>query len=454
MAEHDENVVKEVSAEVKALGGNVKKIHKEMQKNYEELKAVVDRSSDDTLDKEKIIKLSDDISVRQEALDKKMTEETTSFTERMDAFEVALKRAPVGSGDPAKAAAEAKDFYQTVLAIQSKDGVGASYGRVKNLDIDMDKFNKYKEAIGTFLRRDEKLISPEEFKALQVGIDPDGGYTVSPAMSAKIIERVYEMDPIRSLCGVESITTGALEIAVDNSESGVGWEEETVAGPETGTPTFAKKRIPVHFMYARQKMTQTLIEDSGINIEAYLAKKNGNKLGRAEAATFVTGNGIGKPRGFLTYDHGTEYGQIEQINSGNATALTADGLIDLKYSFSEEYLNRGTFLMNRTTIASLIKLKDGQGNYLWRPGLLESDPMSSLLGLPVRMGTTMPVVAADALSIVLADFSEAYLIVDRLGITIQRDPYTQKPFVEFYTRKRVGGDVVNYDAIKIQKISA
>ena len=205
-------------------------------------------------------------------------------------------------------------------------------------------------------------------------------------------------------------------------------------------------------MYAKPRATQQLLEDSAINIEQYIANKVAEKMGRYESAAFVTGDGVGKPRGFLTYDTGTDYGQIEQIDMGAAAVLTADGFIKIKYSLVEDYLNRGTWLMNRTTVRDAMLLKDGNGNYIWKPSIAVDAP-STILSLAVRMATSMPAVAANALSIVLADFNEAYTIVDRLGVTVQRDPYTVKPFVEFYTRKRVGGDVVNFQAMKIGKIS-
>jgi HK97 family phage major capsid protein len=135
-----------------------------------------------------------------------------------------------------------------------------------------------------------------------------------------------------------------------------------------------------------------------------------------------------------------------------AAALTADGFIALKYSLVEDYLNRGTFVMNRTTVRDAMYLKDGEGRYIWKPGF-QDDSQSSILGLNVRMATSMPAVAAGALAVALADWREAYMVVDRLGITIQRDPFTQKPMIEFYTRKRVGGDVVNYQAIKLGNIA-
>ena len=447
-------VLKAVEKEIKTIGNNVKKQYDELKTSYEELKKAVDKNSEDCLDHEKIIKLAEDVSARQEVLDKQALQTKKDIDERLDSIEVALKRLPsAGSGDPVKMQKEAEEFFKTALCVQSKDDKGATFDRIRQKEINIDKYRKYKEALEFYFRKDEKLISPEQFKALQVGIDPDGGYTVTPAMGAKIISKIYEMDPIRQLASVESITTNAIEWRVDWSEASSGWEEETVSGGESDTPTFSKKRIPVHIAYARPKVTQSLLDDSGINIEMWLAGKIADKIGRTEAAAFVTGNGIGKPRGFLTYDNGTNYGQVEQVVSGNATKPTADGLIDLKYSMLEYYLERGTFLMRRTTMAEILKLKYGNGEYIWSPGL-QADDNSTILNLPVKLSPTMPAVAANALSIALADWKEAFMIVDRMGITVQRDPYTEKPFIEFYTRKRVGGDVVNYEAIKIQKISA
>lgn len=447
--ENENKVVEEVLDEIKRIGGESKENYDALRKEYEELKATVDENSDDVLAEEKLDKLSQAISTRQDELDKKAHE-------RIDNIEVAINRIPKGS-DSKEEHKEARDFQIACATVQARKDLGVTFEDVEKLEADPKAYSEYKKVFEKYLRRyggnRDMSLSPDDQKALSVGVDPDGGITVTPAMSSKIITKIYESDPIRSLASVESITTNALEFRVDFDQAGYGWEDETNAGTETTTPQFEKKRIPVHIMYAKPKATQQLLEDSGINIENYLANKVAERFGRVEGAAFVNGTGIGQPRGFLTYDNGTNYGQIEQTNMGAAAALTADGFIDVKYSLTEYYLNRCSWLMNRLTVAAAMKLKDGEGNYIWKPGLT-GDATATLLGLPVRMSTTMPQVAADALAVVIADFGEAYMIVDRLGITIQRDPYTAKPFVEFYTRKRVGGDVVNYDAIKIGKISA
>lgn len=464
-------VVKAVQAEIVKLGENTKANYEELRKNHEGLKKLIDekgaKSDMDALVKEQATKLTEDITTRQTALDQKIAETTEKVksdlekmldnlaTKRIDAVETAMKRSPLGSPESlVKEAKDAEDFILHTSVVRDKGGKGITWEQAEKMaaDANMDEYRAYCKSLVAFLRKDERLLGPDVVKALTVGIDPDGGYTVTPAMSSRIIRRMFESDPVRQLAGNESITTGALEFMVDYDEAGWGWEGETETGAETDTPQIYKKRIPVHVMYAKPKASQTLIEDSGINIENWLADKVSSRFLRGEGAAFVNGNGVGKPRGFLTYDDGANYGQIERVNMRAAAAVTADGYIALKYSLIEEFLNRGTWLMNRSTVADTMYLKDGAGRYIWKPGF-QDDAQATILGLPVRMATSMPAVAAGIRAVALADWSEAYMVVDRLGITVQRDPFTSKPMVEFYTRKRVGGDVVNYQSIKLGNIA-
>ncbi len=447
----NEDSIKDVTEEIGTLKNNIKEQHNVMLKNYEELKATVDAGLDDPLANEKYQKFAADISTRQEELDKQIDAKNAEINSRVDNVEVAFKRLPKSGDSPDVEQKNAEQFYKELCSLKGQ----GTYKQMQNVDIDVEAYKNYQKAFEGFLRNhgDERSLTPENAKAMSVGVDPDGGYTVTPAMSNTIIKRVYESDPIRQLAAVESITTDAIEWMVDWDQMGFGWETETSAGAETTTADMNRKRIPVHIMYAKPRATQQLLEDSGINIESWIGNRVGDRFARAEGAAFVSGDGIGKPRGFLTYDNGTNYGQIEQTGMGSATVLTADGFIDVKYSLSEYYLNRGTWLMRRSTVAAAMKLKNGAGDYIWKPGLLAGDAQSTLVGLPLRMSSTMPAVAANALSVAIADWREAYMIVDRLGINVQRDPYTVKPFVEFYTRKRVGGDVINYEAIKLGIIS-
>ncbi len=290
-------------------------------------------------------------------------------------------------------------------------------------------------------------------KALAVGSDPDGGYWVTPEVSGRIVEKLFESSPMRELATVETTTSSSWEYLPDIDEPGSGWVGETQARPETTSPEIKKGEIVVHELYAEPRATQKILDDAGVNVEAWLGRKVGGKFGRDEATAFVSGNGVGLPRGILTYPAGTAWAQIEQVNSGSASTLTGDGLIDLETALKAPYRARAVWLMNRTTQAVVRKFKDGQNQYLWQPGLAQGVP-PTLLGYPVRLADDMPVVAADALAVAFGDFREAYTIVDRLGIRILRDAFTAKPFVKFYTTKRVGGDVVNFEAIKIQKVAA
>lgn len=450
-----EGIVKGINAVGETSKENFEIINKDIVALQDLIKVQDDKL--DPLVKTQVTKLAEDVSIRHDEMEKKMAE-------RMDLFETAMQRTNKGGDmtpeDQKKEAEALRDFRVSTMAVRTGEGVSKKSFDLNKESLSSEMFTNYKNSFEGFIRNpgDERTLTPEQAKDLSVGVDPDGGYTVTPVMSAKIIQRVFETDPIRQLASVESITTSAIEWLVDFDQAGGEWEGESDVPADTTTPKFNKKRIPVHILSTRPKATQTLLEDSGINIESWLAGHIARRFGRLEGAAFVSGNGVGRPRGFLTYPNYTtagvdEWGHVEQINMGAAAALTADGFSSIKYSMVEDLMDRGTWMMNRTTVRDAMQLKDGEGRYIWQPGLQVGQP-SSLLGLPTRMSTTMPAVAAGALSVCLADWAEFYMIVDRLGITIQRDPYTQKPFVEFYTRKRVGGDVTNFQAGKIGVVAA
>jgi HK97 family phage major capsid protein len=462
-------IVADIQKQITALGTNTKENYEEIRKGYESMQALMKEKDEklDNLVQVQVQKWAEDLSTREEArikeIDAKLAEEKAALTKRLDAFEVAIKRPAQGSGNLEQVKKEeehARQLLINTLAVRRK-GSGVNFQEAQKLEVNTDQYKEYCDAFKSWAATANNTagsVLMQHEKALSVGTDPDGGYTVTPVMSNRIIKRLFEMDPMRALATIESITTEAIEWLADYDDPGGGWESETVSNPNTATPTWNKKRIPVHVLAARPRATQTLLEDSSINIEQWLANKQANRFGRIEAAAFVNGDGVGKPRGFLTYDDydtaGTDqWGRIERTNMGAPAALTADGFIDLKYSLIEQYLGRASWLMNRLTVAAAMQLKNGTGDYIWKPGLVD-DRHSTILGSDVRMSTTMPQVAAGALSVAIADWAEAYMIVDRLGISVQRDPFTVKPYVEFYTRKRVGGDVINYQAIKIGTVAA
>ncbi len=293
-----------------------------------------------------------------------------------------------------------------------------------------------------------------ECKALSIDGDPQGGYWVQPEMSSQVIKKIFETSPMRAVAQVETVSSDALEIPEDVKEADAGWTSERSARPETNSPNIGVRRISVHELYAMPKATQTLLDDAKVDVESWLASKIADKISRLENSAFIAGDGVGKPRGILTYPAGTANpGQIEQVNSGSAAAVTADGLRALFYRLKSPYLQNARWLTRRSTIEAISKLKDSNGQYLWEPGLAIGEPQT-LLGQPIRRMEDMPAVAANALSIAFGDFKQAYVIVDRAGVRILRDPYSGKPFVLFYTTKRTGGDVTNFEALVIQKIAA
>lgn len=313
--------------------------------------------------------------------------------------------------------------------------------------------DEHKTAFNDYVRKgSEANLAAFERKALSVGSDREGGYAVPAQLSANIIKTIRESSPIRAIAGIETINSDSLELLVDKDEAGVGWVTETGTRAETTAPELAKIIIPVHEMYAEPRATQKLIDDSSIDVETWLAEKVAERFARLEASAFVNGNGVGQPRGVLTYPAGTAWGQLEQVNSGTSGAATADGLINLQGALISEYAANATWVMNRLILRDVRKLKDSQGQYLWQPGLGENVP-ESLLGRPIVKASDMPTASANSLSVAFGDFKRGYQVVDRLGIRVLRDPFTAKPYVKFYTTKRVGGDVVNFDAVKIQKLA-
>lgn len=317
----------------------------------------------------------------------------------------------------------------------------------------------YKTQFGNYLRKGDQLMEAAELKALSVGSDPDGGYVVTPDTSGRIVKKVYETSPMRAFASVQVISTDALEGMYDLDEAGYEWVAETGTRSTTTTPQLGRWSIPVHELSAFPKATQKLLDDASIDMEAWLADKVSARFARAEATAFVTGDGTGKPRGFLTYASGTTLpGTMERVITGVNGAFAAapnggDALIGALYGLKAPYRANATWFMNRATLTLARKLKDSNGAYLWAPGITVGQP-STLLGYPLASFEDMPDPATDSLSIAVGDMAATYQIVERLGIRVLRDPYTAKPYVGFYSTKRVGGDVVNFEAMKLIEFTA
>lgn len=454
----------EVLKEVKTMAQNHKSIVEKLNQEVNELRKTMDdhKSGLDPLVESKVTKLQEAIVTRQEKLDQMAVEQKN----RIDTLDIALQRGnrslSGGSEAEAKLFGEAKEFKQTVFSMQPENK-----GRMVNdEDVNVDEYKNYCKAFSNMLRTNinQAGISPEDMKYLSVVSDVDGGILVPPTVSARITKRIWEMDPIRQLADVQPIGTDTFEERVDQDEATDGWEQEEVANSETDTPEWKKISIPTHIQAAMPKATTKLLEDATINAEQWLADKVAKRFARTEGAAFVTGTGIGRPRGFLTYstfansatNNYMVFGNVEYVPALDSV-LSASAIITCFFHLLEEYQARATWVMNRFTVMKTMLLEDADKRPIWLPGqtaLAGAGAPSTLMGAPVRMSANMPVVAADAYPMALADWQEAYTIVDRKGITVLRDPYTAKPFVLFYTRRRVGGGMRNFQSMVLLKTGA
>jgi HK97 family phage major capsid protein len=330
--------------------------------------------------------------------------------------------------------------------------------------IDEAGYSQYKAAFGEFLRKGDRAMGADALKSMSVGVDSDGGYLVTPDTSGRIVAKVYETSPMRSVASVVTISADKLEGIEDLDEAAAGWVGETGARTDTATPQIGKYSIEAFEIYAQPKATQKLLDDSSVNVEAWLAEKVAAKMARMENAAFVNGNGVGKPRGLTSYEtvldtgSGVDWGKIGHVLSGNnggfnATGKTAvDKLFDLVGMLKAEYLTGAQFLAPRAVITAMRKLKDDTGQMYWQPSLQLGQP-ERFMGYGIVRAEDVPAMATGSLSLWFGDFAQAYTIVDRTGIRVLRDPYTDKPYVKFYTTKRTGGGVVNFEAIKAMKFS-
>jgi HK97 family phage major capsid protein len=321
---------------------------------------------------------------------------------------------------------------------------------------------QHKAAFDAYVRKGEAgHLRDLESKALSVGSDPDGGYLVPDELERSINRAVKDISPIRAIAGIRQVSGSVYKKPFAISGAETGWIGEAAARPETDTPTLAELAFPTMELYAMPAATSSLLDDSAVNIDEWIAEEVRDAFAQQEGTAFVSGNGSAKPKGFLDYpkvaNASWSWGNIGFITSGANGAFPAtdpgDKLIDLVYAVKSGYRANGTFVFNRAVQAVVRKMKDGDGNYLWQPAAKAGDA-SLLMGFPVAESEDMPNLATDSYSVAFGDFRRGYLIVDRVGIRVLRDPYSSKPYVLFYTTKRVGGGVQDFDAIKLLKFAA
>lgn len=399
-----------------ALVGQIRTAFEQFKAENDKALADLRKGLGDTVQAEKVDRINADISVLQKSLD-----------------EVSAKLVAASLGGPGR----------------SEDPTRAEHAKA---------FNSW------FRRGVEANLRDLEVKAkLTTQSDPDSGYVVPTEVESTIDRVLGTVSAMRGLATVRSIGAPSYRKLVNQGGATSGWVGEEEKRDGSGTPKLSGLEFEVMELYAQPAATQTALDDAGMDIASWLADEVAIEFAEEEGAAFITGNGAKKPKGILSYgtvaNSSYAWGKIGFVPTGVAAALTdashngADALIDLYYSLKAGYRAGASWLMADAVMGAVRKLKDGQGNYLWAPPAGAAE-IPTILNKPVRTDDNMDAVAAGKFPIAFADFRRAYLIIDRQGIRVLRDPFTSKPNVLFYTTKRVGAGIQNFEAIKLLKVAA
>lgn len=416
-------------------------------KNDERLKEIEKKGSADAL-------LSEQVGTMQAfmAESSKKIDDFIRKQERMsNEIDARLGRSQLGPLAPVNYDKEAEIFNSVLL----NEGIKANFTG--------QDMAEYAKGIGNYIRKGRDRLSHEVQNAMSVGSDVDGGYFVDPARSATMIKRLFDTSPVRQYANIVTISSDKYEIPLDvNDATSGGWVGEKTAPSETATPRVGMHVIEAHEQFAEPRITQKLIEDSAFDVETWLYNKIVEKMTRVENTAFVNGDGASKPRGIMAFtgsavvtaDATRAWEKIQYLPTLTSGAFGANGvdqMIKLMTHMKPSLRKGAVWFSNRLTLGTVMTLKDGEGRYIWTMGNIQAGQPSTLQGHPMGEFEDMADIAANTFSMAFANLREGYTIVDRLSFTLLRDIYTAKPYVKYYTRKRTGGDVTNFDAIKYLK---
>lgn len=406
-------------ADVVKLLGDIQNAHKELRDKNDARLAALEKGKGDVVADEQVTRISADVVAMQKIMDE--------FSAQMTA--------------------------QRMGAAGAADSQASSDVRAHR-----DAFRAW----FCYGRGEEALRNFEVKAALSTDSKPDGGFVVPEEVEAAITRAIGTVSVIQRLATVRTISTGNYKKLHGLGGATHGWVGEKASRPETNTPTLSELDFPVLEMYAMPGATQNILDDARIDIGGWLGDEVQITFAEQEGAAFVTGDGNAKPRGVTSYtkiaNASYAWGKTGFVVTGVAAALSdgsnngVDGLKRLKYALKAAYLPGATFVMNRNTAYAVSILKDSDGNYLWQPSVQVGEP-SILLGHPVEQDDNFVDPGSATYPVAFGDFKRGYVVVDRSGITVLRDPYTNKPYVMFYTTKRVGGGIQDFDAIKLLKCS-
>lgn len=351
-----------------------------------------------------------------------------------------------------------EDINQEITqAKQAQEGIKE---QVENLETVMRRPNSGFEAkqideslvaFEAYCRKGLEGLDDAEKKALTVSNDSTGGYLAPPEYVRELLKTVTEISPVRSIARVRSTGQRSIQVPKRSSQFSAAWVAESGTRSETTGYEVGLEELPAHELYALVDISEQNLEDTVFDLEAEMQSEFAEQFAKAEGTAFVSGNAVGKPEGLLTN------GDVSEVNSGNGTALLADGLITLVHSIKSEYGRNGTFMFNRGTLSAIRKLKDTAGQYVFQAGMsLQAGVPNTILGYPYVEATDMPDVGANTYPVLFGDFRRAYMIVDRVALAVTRDPFTQATSgnVRYIARRRVGGQVIQAEAVVKQKVSA
>lgn len=360
-----------------------------------------------------------------------------------------------------KVSAEEKDrMWQQIRDLETVVARGGGGGALPTAGISSN--HEYDRAFNAWFRSgggEENLRGLSPRADLSTLSDPDGGFLVPEVLDGEIDRLATDSVAMRRIATVKKGLRGDYKRPFSQGGATGGWVTEKQARDDTGSPELSLFAPAWSEWYAMPKVTQTLLDNAAFDVEGWLLDELLTVETEMEGAAFINGNGVGRPKGILAYDKVANaswaWGKLGYIASGHASLLNdADKLFDLQHSLKPVYRRNATWLMNDTTMSVIRKMKDGEGNYIWRRGLTEDAP-DILLGKPVEIDDNMDDIGAGKYPIAFGDFKRGYLIGDhQAGRRMLRDVFTEKPYVKFYTTKRTFGGCINFQAIKLLKIAA
>ncbi|WP_157113131.1 phage major capsid protein [Bradyrhizobium embrapense] len=449
---------------IRADGANVAELVQQLTTNLDQFKAAQKTSYEQLQATFATFKTENDAALKNKA-DAVTDEKVNKINASVDELVQANKDADALIK---KVLADIEKLNEKQASLTALGGGGAKAS--KDPRVSNPNLPEYAKAFATYFRRGENALQGgasalrdlEVKAAMSIGSDPDGGYTVLPEIEQTIDEVVQQISPMRDLATVRTIGTSEYRKLVNQHGTASGWVGEVDSRPQTAGSNLSELKFPVMEMYAMPAASQSLLDDAFVDIGAWIAGEVQLEFARQEGNAFVVGDGQNKPNGIIggyqtVANAAYAWGKIGFVTTGAAGAFAAtnpaDCLVDLLHSVKSPYRINSTFIANRGTLGAIRKLKDGQGNYLLNMVLRQEGFIEEILGRPAVEMPDMPDMGANSLSVAYGDFKRGYLIIDRIGIRVLRDPYTAKPYVLFYTTKRVGGGVQNFEAIKLLKFA-